>query len=144
MMYYEMNGRLYESMIDAQALMCRTTKHGFMRTMERSGRNDQQAARMIENAWTRGKALEQLPQTWQKRYVAYHNSLMCDGDTKLRVYDKYLFIFSASGRLITMHALPKGFAKKRVYDGKTRVRNAHRYAAKYARFSDYADYEPAL
>ena len=101
MMIYEMNGRLYESMIDAQALLSRATKHGFVRTMERSGRSDQQAARMIANAWARGKSAEQLPQTWQRRYLAHCDSLLSDGSTNLRVYDEYLFIFSAAGRLIT-------------------------------------------
>ena len=116
MMIYEMNGRLYESMIDAQALLSRATKHGFVRTMERSGRSDQQAARMIANAWARGKSAEQLPQTWQRRYLAHCDSLLSDGSTNLRVYD-----------------------------GKTRVRNARRYARKYARFRDCAaDCEPAI
>ena len=145
MMIYEMNGRLYESMIDAQALLSRATKHGFVRTMERSGRSDQQAARMIANAWARGKSAEQLPQTWQRRYLAHCDSLLSDGSTNLRVYDEYLFIFSAAGRLITMYALPKGFGRKRVYDGKTRVRNARRYARNYARVRDCAaDCEPAI
>ena len=100
---------------------------------------------MIANAWARGKSAEQLPQTWQRRYLAHCDSLLSDGSTNLRVYDEYLFIFSAAGRLITMYALPKGFGRKRVYDGKTRVRNARRYARKYARFRDCAaDCEPAI
>lgn len=140
-MKYEMNGMLLETEIDAAELMNCSSKHGFIRTMERADKNEQQALRMIQNAWSRGKSIDQLQLTQQKKYVSHYNSILIDGCTNLRTYCGYLFIFSAAGRLITMHPLPKNFEKKRIYDGKTQVRDVR----KYSRFNEAeelaADYE---
>ncbi|MGN1019216.1 MAG: hypothetical protein ACI4O7_02480 [Aristaeellaceae bacterium] len=132
MMTYEMNGQFRETAIDAHALMSCSSRHGFVRTMERTGATDRQALRMIRNAWERGKRAEQLPYPQQRSYVARYDSMLLDGRTNLRVYGNYLFIFTAGGRLITMHQLPQTFSRKRVYDGKTRVRDVK----KYSRFND--------
>lgn len=126
-MKYEMNGHLKETHIDINILMNRTSKHGFVRTMERADTTEHQALRLIQNAWERGRSIEQLQFTRQRNYVSRHNSLLRDGYTNLRVYSSYLFIFSASGKLITMYPLPKNFSKKRIYDGKTKVRDVKKY-----------------
>lgn len=135
-MKYEMNGKLLETAINASELMNCSSKHGFIRIMERADKNEHQALRLIQNAWSRGKSIDQLQLTKQKKYVSHYNSLMLDGYTNLRVYCGYLFIFSAAGRLITMHPLPKTFEKKHIYDGKTRVRDAR----KYNRFNEGEEY----
>lgn len=123
----EMNGKTLEISVDKSDLMNCSSVHGLVRTMERADVNGKQALRFIQNAWLRGKCIDQLQWAKQKKYVAHYNSLLFDGYTNLRVYRDYLFIFSAGGQLITMHALPKNFAKKRIYDGKTRVRDAKKY-----------------
>lgn len=143
-MNYKMNGKLHESTIDAFELMNCSSKHGFVRTMERAGKNDHQALRLIQNAWTRGKSVDQLQLTKQKEYVSRYNSLTFDGYTNLRTYCGYLFIFSAGGRLITMHPLAKNFEKKHVYDGKTKVRDVKKYN-RFNKGEEYAaDYELAV
>ncbi len=140
-MMYEMNGKLLESSIDSSDLMSCSSKHGFIRTMERADMNDHQALRLIQNAWARGKRIDELPLTRQKKYVSHYESLLPDGYTNLRVYGGYLFIFSAGGRLITMHPLPKTFSKKRIYDGKTKVRDVRKYNRFNNREDCAADYE---
>lgn len=138
-MMYEMNDRLLDTAINESETTKCTSRHGFIRTMERADRKEQQALRLIRNAWTRGKTMDQLQLARQKRYVAHFNSLLYDGYTNLRIYCGYLFIFSAGGCLITMHPLPETFGKKSVYDGKTRVRNVK----KYTRFNDEPVYAEA-
>lgn len=127
-MMYEMNGKMMESAFDLDEVKRITSVHGLIRTMERTERSDRQALRFIQNAWTRGKSMEQLETKWQKRFLAIRNSLLSDGYTNLRVYSGFLFIFSASGRLITMYPLPRSFTHKRVFDGKTLVRDARKYS----------------
>lgn len=121
-MIYEMDGRIFETSIntDVDELHNYSTVHGFVRTMERADKTEQQAVRMIKNAWFRGKTIDQLPLVKQKDYVTKYNSLLLDGYTNLRVYCGYLFIFAANGRLITMHPLPRRFDKKNMYDAKAR------------------------
>lgn len=125
-MKYELNGKPRESSIDPTELMRFSSKHGFVRTMERAHKNDFQALRLIHNAWARGKCARQLP-TVQRKRISRFNSLLCGGCTNLRVYNGFLFIFAPDGPLITMHELPEGFDAKPIYHGKVRVRDAKKY-----------------
>lgn len=107
-----------------------TTVHGLSRTMERAGKTGQQALRMIACAWARGKAPDELRHAELRRRVEFFERATQDGrdgHILLRVYNRYLFIFSAEGRLITMFALPDALFKKRVYDGKARVRHVRKF-----------------
>lgn len=147
-MKYEMNGQFKETFLNttdlmnrSSDLMNRSSVHGWVRTMERTDKSDRQALRMIQNAWSRGKAIDQLKFKKQRKYVASRNSLLLDGYTNLKVYCDHLFIFSATGCLITMYPLPKNFSKKRIYDGKTMVRDIRKYN-RFKESKEYsADYE---
>lgn len=140
-MKYEMNGQLKETSLNTTDLMNCSSVHGWVRTMERADKSDRQALRMIQNAWFRGKSIDQLQLKKQKKYVASRNSLLLDGYTNLKVYCDHLFIFSATGCLITMYPLPKNFSKKRIYDGKTTVRDIRKYN-RFKESKEYAaDYE---
>lgn len=126
-MKYEMNGQFKETFLNTTDLMNHSSVHGWVRTMERTDKSDRQALRMIQNAWSRGKSIDQLKFKKQRKYVASRYSLLLDGYTNLKVYCDHLFIFSATGCLITMYPLPKNFSKKRSYDGKTMVRDIRKY-----------------
>ena len=127
-MMYVMNGKLMESNYALADVKRVTSVHGLIRTMERTGCTDRQALRLIQNAWARGKSMDQLELKRQRRFLELRNSLLEDGYTNLRVYSGFLFIFSAAGCLITMYALPRSFNQKRYFDGKTRVRDIRKYS----------------
>lgn len=127
-MMYELNGKIMESCFDLAEVKRITSVHGLMRTMERADCNDRQALRFIRNARLRGKGMDDLEMKWQKRFLALRSSIQPDPGAELRVYCGYLFIFSSAGHLITMYELPHSFTRKRVFDGKTRVRDVRKYS----------------
>jgi len=128
-MTLEIEGTMYDLNIPAEERRERTTLHGLVRVMQRAGKNERQSMRMICNAWQRGKLIDQMPNTRQRRWLEQHNSICLDGTTILHVYCDFLFIFNNSGILITMLSLPKTFFKKRQYDADNRpVRNAKQFA----------------
>ena len=102
-----------------------------------------QAVRMIRNARVRGKTIEELDRSEQRRCISHARRLKWEGMTEPRVYCGYLFIFSASGRLITMYDLPKKFGRKRIYDGKILVRDVRKYNRLNAGKEKAADDESA-
>lgn len=127
-MTLEINGAMHELKITMEERASATSLHGLTRVMERSGRNERQSMRMIRNAWSRGKQISQLPKTFQRRWTEYHNSIRLEGQTELRVYDGFLFIFSSEGILITMLNLPQNFFKRRKFDEHNRpVRHARQF-----------------
>ncbi len=104
----------------------RTTLHGLMRTMQRAELNESKALRMIRLAWERGRLLCDLPSSWQRYYRRFDRPAR-HGPTQMRFYNGYLFIFNAYGELITMVSEHERHGRKRIYDGKVRVRDARKY-----------------
>lgn len=113
-----------------------TTRHGLERTMERTGLKKQKALRMIRLAWERGQRLCDLDSSWQRYYSRFDRQSF-NGPTQMRFYNGYVFIFSHQGSLITMLNEHERHGRKRLYDGKVRVRDAH----KYGRMNHMADCE---
>lgn len=101
-----------------------TTLHGLMRTKERTGRNEAQALRMIENASRRGKTHEAFC-SLEKEYIRQQGQkgINC----RAVVYNDYCFIFGREDVCITMYKLPPWFGRKVHFDGKTRIRNVRQY-----------------
>ena len=127
-MTLEINGAMHELKVEMEERASATSLHGLTRVMERADRNERQAMRMIRNAWERGKQISQLPKSFQKRWMEYHNSIRIDGVTELRVYSGFLFIFSSGGILITMFNLPRNFFKYKHFDENNRpVRNTRQF-----------------
>lgn len=103
-----------------------TTLHGLERTMERAGLKESKALRMIRLAWERGQRLSDLDSNWQRYYKRFERPIY-DGPSQMRFYNGFLFIFNACGELITMVREHERHGRKRLYDGKVRVRDARRY-----------------
>ncbi len=105
-----------------------TSLHALQRIMQRLDLNEQQAMRLMRKAWTKGVPAEQLPRRSQRDYVQRHLRMEYNGLCQLRVYQGYLFIFSAETILITVYALPKSLGKSQQYDRhKEPVRNHRKY-----------------
>ena len=113
---------------EAQPLRPLTSLHALQRIMQRLDLNQQQAMRLIRKAWSKGVTAQQLPRRSQRDYVQRHVRMEHNGLCQLRVYQDYLFIFSAETILITAYALPKSLGKSQSYDrNKEPVRNRRKY-----------------
>ena len=103
------------------------SKHALERTMERTTLNENQAKRFIGNAFERGCKKDELPMAWQKKYITQTERDLYNGLTDVRVYNNYIFIFSATKVLITMYPLPEFFSKKKYFNGKSPIRNIRKF-----------------
>lgn len=103
-----------------------TTRHGLERTMERAGLKKEKALRMIRLAWERGQRLCDLDSGWQRYYRRFDRQAF-NGPTQMRFYNGFVFIFNSYGTLITMLNEHERHGRKRLYDGKVRVRDARKY-----------------
>ena len=102
--------------------MC--TRHSIQRANERTRFNGKTAIRFIENGIARGKTADEFTKD-EKRYLvsrAYDNCIA-------KAYNGYCLIVSESGECVTLYRLPEWFGKKKLYDGKTQIRKAKKYAA---------------
>lgn len=127
-MTFELDGNFYEINTCEADRESFTSLHALMRVMQRRDINEQKALRLIRNAWDKGSCVAELPMRRQREYVENHRMLMNDGWTQLRVYQDYLFIFSATEKLITAYPLPDRFNKHRHFaQDKQHIRNLRKY-----------------
>ena len=106
--------------------------HGLIRTMERTGKDEELAQKKIEDAWCKGfQAKAQALERARRR----RKRLGCAEDTLSATYEliyrEYLFIFTEDRELITMYRLPRGYFHRHFYDGKQQIRNIRKYSRKY-------------
>lgn len=114
--------------VDLSAVMKTSTVHGFVRALRRSELTDRQTLRLIEHAWHRGLGYREMVNQNQRKFFLYCTSKTISGDTIVRIYQNYAFIFAPNGRLITMFEVPKNFTQKTFYSkNKSPVRNVRRY-----------------
>lgn len=127
-MTFEMDGNLYKINTCEEERSAFTSLHALLRIMQRCDLNEQKSLRLIKNAWKKGSRVEELPLRWQREYAESHRMLMYNGWTQLRVYQDYLFIFSATEKLITAYPLPDRFYKNRHFaQDKQHIRNLRKY-----------------
>ena len=118
------------------------TVHGLNRTMERMHMKRDQAVRLIQKAWTRGKSVSELRLSRLRCYLKERDRICEAGPTELRFYQGCLFIFSsAQGELITMYPVPRSRTHQPVYAGKERVRKIRQYLRMVPPSLDCYDYE---
>ena len=94
-----------------------TTAHGLQRTYERTGYNTETSRRLIKNALERGRKAKDFPSREREYLMSKANN-----GTSARVYNSYIFIFSADDYCITMFTTPRWFSKTQ-YNGKQKVRD---------------------
>ncbi len=106
------------------------TYHSILRANERTRYSGKTAIRFIENGIERGKTAKDFTQD-ERQYLE-----TCGHDNCIaKAYNGYCLIISEDGVCVTLYPLPGWFGKKRHYDGKTRVRNAKRYAVSYMAYA---------
>ena len=108
-----------------------TTYHSLQRARERTGLSLKSSARLIGNAFERGKEADHFTAAERK----FLERKVKDGCRAL-YYNGYCFIVSADDYCITMYQAPEWFGKKH-YDGKDEIRKAK----KYMRLSDLYEQE---
>ena len=106
------------------------SQHGMERTMERLHVNEARAKARIARAWEQGFTKGTAPLSWQRKYLKKITRQLEDGETNVRLYQDYIYIFSAGGVLITMYRPPKQRCGV-LYAGKTQVRNLRKYQRMY-------------
>ena len=127
-MTFQLEGNLYEINTCEADRQSFTSLHALMRVMQRRDLNEQKSLRLIKNAWEKGRHVADLPMRWQREYVENHRMEMYNGWTQLRVYQNYLFFFSATEKLITAYPLPDRFDKNRHFaQDKQHIRNLRKY-----------------
>lgn len=127
-MTIELEGNMYEINTCEAEREAFTSLHALMRVMQRCELNEKKSLRLIKNAWEKGRRVAELPMRWQREYVENHRMELHNGWTKLRVYQNYLFIFSATEKLITAYPLPDRFDKNRHFaQDKQHIRNLRKY-----------------
>lgn len=107
-----------------------TTKHSIERAKERIGANRKRAERIIGNALERGKGAEEFSSI-EKEYLAKESSYGCTAIA----YGSFCFIINESGKCVTEYRLPKYFGKKKLYNGKEKIRHPKAFIRNY----DFAD-----
>ena len=100
-----------------------------------SYRDDNQARRVIRQAYVRGKDLSELPAN-ERQYIETH--YLRERDTTIKYYRGCAFIFSQNGCMITAYSVH--FPQSKNYIGKKQVRDFNTYKA-YLRDLDYAKEE---
>ena len=103
-----------------------STLHSLDRAKERIGLNSKNAKKLIAHAFSRGKTTEDF-KSWERSYLekeAY-------GECVAMAYSGFCYIFNPEGACVTMYSLPSWWEKKKQFDGKTRIRNAKKYAKYY-------------
>ena len=106
------------------------SQHGMERTMERLHVNEARAKVFIARAWEKGLTKVTAPLSWQRKYLKKITRELEDGETNVRLYQDYIYIFSAGGVLITMYRPPKQRCGI-LYAGKDKIRNFKKYQRMY-------------
>lgn len=102
----------------------RVTYHCCGRMDERAGLKGNEAVRFAKNAIRNGKKAEDCRSSSEKKYLTEKSH----GDVLAIAYNGFCFIVDKTTECaITMYQLPEWFGKQKVYDGKTKVKNAKKY-----------------
>lgn len=107
------------------------TNHALQRTHERAGLNRKSSARLIENAFQRGKTPEAF-HAFERKYLKKKTI----DNSRVIVYNSLCFIISEDDFCITVFQVPEWFGKKQ-YDGKQEIRDVK----KYMRFNNFNEQE---
>ena len=99
-----------------------TTQHYIDRAKERQALNERRAERAAELAWSRGKAVDDMP----SREGNFMRTKQGEG-IKVIFYNDFLYIFTEESKCITMYEAPGWFGRKRHFDGKEKIRNVKKY-----------------
>ena len=126
---------------EEELLRHHSTKHGFVRTMERTNLNDTRIVYFIRSAWRRGKKPEDFPTKQRKKYTAKYVSLMENGKTQVRIYQDYVFIFSPDNRLITMYEFRDETPQNDFGKPKRKIVNIHKHNQLLNAYSHTEEYE---
>ena len=103
------------------------TKHGVDRAMERISLNEREAVRKIDIALARGKCAENYNSTRERKYLERQSK-----SAIAIAYDNYCYLFSYQGECITVYALPDWWEKKKMYNGKEKIRKPKKYYSFYS------------
>ena len=106
------------------------SQHGMERTMERLHVNETRAKVRIARAWEQGLTKSTAPMSWQRKYMKKITRQLEDGETNVRLYQDHIYIFSATGVLITMYRSPKQRSGV-LYAGKDKIRNFRKFQLMY-------------
>ena len=98
------------------------TQHALIRTMERTGLNNDAADKLIPKALERGKGLESFSANARKLLASKSR----DGCRAI-VYNGYCYIVNEKGICVTMYDISDRIKQNRHYDGKQRVRDVMKY-----------------
>lgn len=100
------------------------TVHGAERMKERCNLKSQKnIAKSIELAIQRGKRAEDLS-SWERNFIEKDNR----NDCTAIAYNGYCYIIGPNNVCITIYALPTWFGKKKLFNGKERIRNIRKYS----------------
>lgn len=101
---------------------CFCTHHSIDRAKERINLNEKKALRNITIALERGNSSEHYNSTMEKTYLENRNI-----DGIALAYNNVCYIFNYQGECITVYPLPKWWEKKKMYNGKEKIRNPKKY-----------------
>ena len=98
------------------------TQHSIDRAMERINLNEREAMRKIDIALQRGKCAENYTSSRERKYLENqsHNAIAV-------AFDNFCYLFSYQGECITVYALPDWWEKKKLYNGKEKIRKPKKY-----------------
>ena len=102
------------------------TQHSIDRAMERICLNAHEAERKIEIALVRGKSAENYKTSRERKYLEKQSR-----NAIAVAYDNYCYLFSYQGECITVYSLPDWWEKKKMYNGKEKIRNPKKYFSLY-------------
>ena len=102
------------------------TQHGIDRAMERISLNEHEAIRKIDIALQRGKCADNYTTSRERKYLERQSN-----NAIALAYDNYCYVFSFQGECITVYALPDWWEKKKMYNGKEKIRKPKKYFSFY-------------
>jgi len=104
-----------------------TTYHAIQRVKQRTNIERGSEERFIKNAIARGRGAE----TFNGIERDYLKSYEIGGDCYAVAYNSYCFIFNENDICITMYPLPAWFGKKKLFNGKTKIRSIRKFVHDY-------------
>ena len=107
------------------------TKHGVDRAMERICLNEHEAVRKIDIALKRGKCANNYNSSRERKYLERQSR-----NAIALAYDNYCYLFSYQGECITVYPLLDWWEKKKMYDGKEKIRKPKKYFSFYNTISE--------
>ena len=102
------------------------TQHSIIRAKERINLNEREAIRKIDIALQRGKCAENYTTSRERKYLENQSK-----NAIAVAYDNYCYLFSYQGDCITLYALPEWWEKKKMYNGKEKIRKPRKYFSFY-------------